>query len=71
MVHVVKDSRELELIVEASVTVRRLADIVAELKKGRMTLDGAAGTHLVDLVAMYGRPQMSAKTLGRLRRISP
>jgi hypothetical protein len=48
------DSRELELIAEANVTVRRLTDIVAELKKGTAILDGAAGTHLVDLVAMAG-----------------
>lgn len=52
VVHVVKHERELELIEEAGVTVRRLADVVAELKKGDLKLDGAAGAHLVDLVAI-------------------
>ena len=37
---------------DAGVTVHRLAGIVAQLKKGDLKLDGAAGAHLVDLVAM-------------------
>jgi hypothetical protein len=52
VVHVVKHQRELELIEEAGITVRRLTDIVADLKKTGLVLDGAAGAHLVDLVAM-------------------
>jgi hypothetical protein len=52
VVHVVKHERELQLIVEADVTVHRLRDVVAQLKNGDLKLDGAAGAHLVDLVAM-------------------
>ncbi len=57
VVHVVKHERELELIQEAGVIVRRLTDLVAELKKGGLALDGAAGAHLVDLVAMAATPE--------------
>jgi hypothetical protein len=49
---VVKHDRELDLIKEAGVTVRRLSSVVSELKEGNLTLGGAAGAHLVDLVAM-------------------
>ena len=52
VVHVVKHTRELELIEEAGITIRRLADIVVDLKKGGPVLNGAAGAHLVELVAM-------------------
>lgn len=57
VVHVVKHERELELIEQAGIKVRRLIDIVADLKKGGLVLDGAAGAHLVDLVAMAAGPQ--------------
>jgi len=52
VVHVVKYQRELELIQEAGIVIHRLARVVADLKNTRLTLDGAAGSHLVDLVAM-------------------
>jgi hypothetical protein len=52
VVHVVKHDRELELIKEAGVIIHRLSSIVADLKKGDLKLDGAAGAHLVELVAM-------------------
>lgn len=57
VVHVVKHDRELELIQEAGIIVHRLTDIVADLKKGGLILDGAAGAHLVDLVAMAAAPR--------------
>ena len=60
VVHVVKHERELELIQEEGVTVRRLADIVARLKKGDLKLDGAAGAHLVDLVAIVMTERVNA-----------
>jgi len=52
VVHVVKHPQEIELIQEAGVTVHRLVDIVASLKAGGSLLDGAAGSSLLDLVAM-------------------
>lgn len=52
VVNEVKHRREIELLVEAGITISYLAGIVGELKSGAFMLDGAAGTHLVDLVAM-------------------
>ena len=52
VVHQVKYSKELELITEAGVIVRRLVDVLAELKRGGMLLEAAAGAYLVDLVAL-------------------
>jgi hypothetical protein len=52
IVHVVKHEREIELMRAEGIKVRRLGDIVAELKRGDLLLDGAAGAHLVDLVAI-------------------
>src|SRR5437867_3247160 len=43
VVHQVKYSRELELIEEAGVTVRRLTDILSQLKAGGLLVEGAAG----------------------------
>jgi hypothetical protein len=50
--HVVKYEHELELIEASGVRVHRLTDIVRELKRGDLLLQGAAGAHLLDLVAM-------------------
>ena len=47
----VKYPHELELIEQAGVTVRRLADILSQLKAGGLLVEGAAGAHFVDLVA--------------------
>ncbi|MCI0428395.1 MAG: hypothetical protein L0Z46_10305 [Nitrospiraceae bacterium] len=52
VVHVVKHNREIELMRKEGIKVLLLGDIVAELKRGRLLLDGAAGVHLLDLVAM-------------------
>ena len=60
VVHVVKHERELELIEEAGITIHRLTDVVGDLKKGGLKLDGAAGAHLVDLVAMATAAQADA-----------
>jgi len=57
VIHVVKHEREVELIQEAGIVVHRLTDIVADLKKGDLALEGAAGAHLVDLVAIAGVPR--------------
>ena len=52
IVHKVKFAEELKLIGELGVTVRRLADVLEELKGTQMLLPGAAGAHLVDLIAL-------------------
>jgi hypothetical protein len=55
VVHRIKHEIELSLIAEAGVTVRRLSEILAELESGGTILEGAAGGHLVDLVAVTAR----------------
>lgn len=52
VVNAVKHQREIEILSEAGITIRYLPTIVCELKSGNFLLDGASGTHLVDLVAM-------------------
>ena len=52
VVNVVRHQRELELLAEAGITIIKLSTIVNELKTKNLLLDGASGTHLVDLVAM-------------------
>lgn len=52
IIHKVKHPRELELLTEAGIQVRPLSLVVSELKHRRFELEGASGTHLVDLVAM-------------------
>lgn len=52
VVNAVKHQREIELLSEAGITIRYLPSIVNELKSADFLLDGASGTHLVDLVAM-------------------
>ena len=56
IVNKVKHQREIELLSEAGITIRYLDSIVGELKNDTFLLDGAAGTHLVDLVAMAAIP---------------
>lgn len=56
VVNEVKHQRELELLSEAGITIRYLVGIVGELKSGNFLLDGAAGTHLADLVAIATGP---------------
>lgn len=58
VVNVVKHKRELELLSEAGITIRHLTDIVSEVKNSNYLLDGAAGTHLVDLVAIAAAPDV-------------
>jgi hypothetical protein len=52
IVHEVKFPEELEIIASLGVTVRRLADVLEELKCMKMLLPGAAGAHLVDLITL-------------------
>lgn len=56
VVNIVKHKREIELLSEVGITIRQLTDIVAELKNHSYLLNGAAGTHLVDLVAIAAVP---------------
>jgi hypothetical protein len=51
VVHVVKHSRELELMRAAGIVVHELTTVVRELK-GKLLLQGAVGAHLSDLVAL-------------------
>jgi hypothetical protein len=52
VVHLVKHTRELELITEAGITVHQLTRVVRDLKSGQLLLQGAVGAHLSDLVAL-------------------
>jgi hypothetical protein len=52
VVHEVKFPGELEIIAKLGVTVRKLADVLEELKCTQTILPGAAGAHLVDLIAL-------------------
>jgi len=52
VVHRVKYDVELAMIAEAGITVRRLADVLADLEHGDLPLQGAAGAHLVELIAL-------------------
>jgi hypothetical protein len=52
VVHVVKHTRELELIADAGITVHQLTKVVRDLKGGQLMLQGAVGAHLSDLVAL-------------------
>ena len=51
VVHEVKFPEEVDIIGESGLTVRRLADVLHELKR-KTLLDGAAGSNLTDLVAL-------------------
>jgi hypothetical protein len=52
IVHRVKYDVELTMIADAGVTVRHLADVLADLEGGDTLLQGAAGAHLAELVAL-------------------
>ena len=52
VVHAVRHEQELAVIAESGVTIHRLKDIVKDLKSGRLPIQGAAGSHLLDLVAL-------------------
>jgi hypothetical protein len=55
VVHRVKYESEVGVFEAQGITVRRLSDIVSDLTSGRLMLEGAAGAHLLDLVAFTGR----------------
>jgi hypothetical protein len=52
VVHEIKYQRELDLIAESGITIHRLGNIVRELKSTGMAIEGAAGAHLLELVAL-------------------
>lgn len=52
VIHQVKWEGEVVLLQEAGIIVHRLADLLAQLNAGGLLLEGAACTHLVDLVSM-------------------
>lgn len=52
VVHIVKHERELELLAQSGITIHRLKDVVRQLKSGGVAIEGAAGAHLLDLVAL-------------------
>lgn len=55
VVHRVKHEVELTMIADAGIAVRHLSEILAELESGDTLLQGAAGGHLVELVALTAR----------------
>jgi hypothetical protein len=52
VLHMVKHENELKLVAESGITIHRLRDVVKHLKVGRLPIAGAAGAHLLDLVAL-------------------
>ena len=52
VVHRLKYEVERTMVVDAGVTVWDLSDVVADLQRGNTLLQGAAGAHLVELVAL-------------------
>ena len=57
VIHIVKYEAEVAVFEAQGITVHRLANIVSDLKRGRLLLEGAAGAHLMDLVALSeGKP---------------
>jgi hypothetical protein len=52
VVHRLKYEVERTMVVDAGVTVWDLSDVVADLQRGNALLQGAAGAHLVELVAL-------------------
>jgi hypothetical protein len=56
VVHRLKYPKEREMIAEEGVTVLNLSKVVEDLKGGVGLLERAAGSHLIDLVAMATEP---------------
>ena len=52
VVHRLKHDVEREMVAKAGITVWNLSDIVKDLQRKDALLEGAAGAHLVELVAM-------------------
>ena len=52
VVHEVKYRREVDLFEEAGFRIHKLGDLVAELRSGKLVVEGAAGAHLIDLVTL-------------------
>lgn len=52
IVHRVRHEIELAMIASEGVTVRHLAEVLADLERRDTVLQGAAGAHLVELVAL-------------------
>jgi hypothetical protein len=61
VLHVVRHEREVELLVKSGITIHRLKDVVRELKAGHMSIEGAAGSHLLDLVALGAESAVPAQ----------
>jgi hypothetical protein len=52
VVHRLKYEVERKMVEEAGIKVWDLSDVIADLKRGGMRLQGAAGAHLVELVVL-------------------
>jgi hypothetical protein len=59
VIHRLKHEVERTMIADAGVTVWDLSDVLADLKRGNAILQGAAGAHLVELVALTATPSMA------------
>lgn len=52
VVHETRYPDELRVIQELGIRIHRLRDVIKELKSGKHLVKGAAGTHLLDLIAL-------------------
>ena len=52
VLHIVKHETELAMLAQSGITIHRLKDVVKQLKSGGLAIEGAAGAHLLDLVAL-------------------
>ena len=50
---------ERTMLANAGITVRNLSDVVADLKRGGLVLQGAAGAHLIELIELTAAPTLA------------
>jgi hypothetical protein len=60
VIHMVKYEAEVAVFEAQGITVHRLDNIVSDLKRGGLMLEGAAGAHLLDLVAFSAERRADA-----------
>lgn len=60
VIHIVKYEAEVSLFEAQGITVHRLSKIISDMKRGRLMLEGAAGAHLLDLVAFLAEERADA-----------
>jgi hypothetical protein len=60
VVHILRYESEADVFRKNGIIIHRLANIVSVLKREQLMLEAAAGSHLVDLVALGGEKQGDA-----------